>query len=1707
MENQVESPDLSASNQSKVNDDLDPPILMPEEYLRSMGKSFKSTIFPQKNSQSDPGMLFRSLRAMLNSLIFTADSPSIAMSHRIAACHTLSGFLEECLKSPFLYIQQLGFSQDTGETIFSIYLDRFNDCPAKPMRQLLSTLAASISGNPDTKVARYLHGKVLETLLLLIFNKDSSSKIRPACQGLALFLRKRVLTVEDVIYAIRDLQLGVDVPTLKGPDQIELWETYVETFTLGALRRMAETDMGPAVGGMLSTFFGLLMQNGSPQQDFFHSATSFPLWVVPVKRVVKEQPNVMDNLQHHLFPDLLKLNRPSFIQFMGSLPLKNLILGKSLGGDDTEVSLLFCLLQVGRELGLIGAPGNVSSKIESDRLAIHDGVFGHYLGHATSRVRIAALSILISTTSITKPFSEAALSSLQQYLPQLHADIDAKFRNDVLSLSRKLVFRLRASTSYLVRLEQQQVKAAEPVDMTLRQIRFQISFCQWYVNFLTFELRSTASYQRHIVALKALMILLRSDVEKTPNQNQITAINGRLMWLPGIQIFRPVLVRMLFDLIVDPFDDVRLTATMLLDLAPEESLLGRSDASEQNSKDVQDVRLLTILQQAEGMMRRTGRADHSDGVARLYQILFTKCEFGKSNKWWQSRSAIVDHILVELERGVQVAKMNLRLAVSSAPIHGYLIALRYIVSQPDFYSLIEESENTYTSWRSIQDRIMKFSRDIWESSWGILCIESPEGHEEDEDDDLDIGVKDTLSFSWRAVKESRFASSFLVSLIRSDEDSSLLQAIVSNSSYGPNSENDGLGFEDFKSVGGLCFTQLAELRHRGAFSTVSSTFASCCQRCIKSDDKSVAGLPFSWYQDTLKAIDDQAAQLTRRSAGLPALITGILSASPLGKFFNNVLSDLIGISSIVVTSPTSNEGLRLPQVHALNCLKDIVVHTKLGPNTDTHSSQLLDLAIKSLGSSVWAIRNCGMMLFKALIDRMSYNEGSGPESSIVTPSPRLSFDKYAHISKALSSLFKQRTHESSDKNSVRGCKNMADEELMNELVFPALEIASRTKFSDDQVLAVKQKVLRDLDSNIWLIRTKASRTYAILTKEMDAVQAISEMLLFSQKTSNALHGRLICIKELIQRLSLSRIQEWEARTFGLLLDSTKLVLPRRSCINPDTEKQGRQTKYSPFTVAAFIDVVNMMLERNLLASEVSTLNDYLELLEKSGYIRAVQELFTSLDSRQRDSFNNITQSLVIGHEDQSSSHAATPSLRIAVISSLVFLSLLRDGEKDLLSIVDPLIEIDLDAACKVIDQLVGISSQRREFDLNLCNLFTRIILGHSPTDVQSSAINGLAFILDSHLVQPKDGVLLESWIQEKKSLLLERILSRDHSSPMLFDADLRLRGCLLALVWQSHADLGSISNLAGDITAWISLLRFAGDERSDFSTRFSAAISLKAFLLGIQKRKTTSKHHPILLQVYLTLYDVMNDDDEEIRDVGAAVASVVVVDDASEGTMPLNPLAASPQLLDFLTKNFSNSPDLMRAAITRLSGSSNAPNSPTNTKTDPLTLPSAPDLLQQAQQEDTSLFVEEKQNLFIDPVLEIAKWSNLLTHLSLPPSTSPPPTLLISPFKLYIHTGLHALKTTLASTPPSGPLGWTSKPETFVLGLRFLHAAGVGLCWAEKEKEKEGVEMGDGWVVGVREVLGGILEEGGRKGVHPAWLEIVGEVLEGRLAIGVAPPS
>lgn len=73
---------------------------------------------------------------------------------------------------------------------------------------------------------------------------------------------------------------------------------------------------------------------------------------------------------------------------------------------------------------------------------------------------------------------------------------------------------------------------------------------------------------------------------------------------------------------------------------------------------------------------------------------------------------------------------------------------------PNFHSLISEDSDP-NAWRSVHDRIVSICDKVWQEVKPVLCIDSPEGHTDEPTEDISVGPKDILSYSWRALRESR----------------------------------------------------------------------------------------------------------------------------------------------------------------------------------------------------------------------------------------------------------------------------------------------------------------------------------------------------------------------------------------------------------------------------------------------------------------------------------------------------------------------------------------------------------------------------------------------------------------------------------------------------------------------------------------------------------------------------------------------------------------------------------------------------------------------------------------------------------------------------------------------------------------------------------------------------------------------------------------
>lgn len=263
-----------------------------------------------------------------------------------------------------------------------------------------------------------------------------------------------------------------------------------------------------------------------------------------------------------------------------------------------------------------------------------------------------------------------------------------------------------------------------------------------------------------------------------------------------------------------------------------------------------------------------------------------------------------------------------------------------------------------------------------------------------------------------------------------------------------------------------------------------------------------------------------------------------------------------------------------------------------------------------------------------------------------------------------------------------------------------------------------------------------------------------------------------------------------------------------------------------------------------------------------------------------------------------------------------------------------------------------------------------------------------------------------------------------------------------------------------------------------------------------------------LLGVYIALYDLLLDDDEDVRDKAAAVASVFLSTSINCAGIPnifLMPPAASLSLLQYFTTELNESLLLFAEAAYRLTGTCSLfKRGPVEitmpgvngieiknglgkaSHTDQISsvfIQPAQDVMHKARRQDNALFVEEKQNLFVDPVKEAENWALVLMN-----STQFEKVISItSAIENWTIQGLEVLIE--SANEEDGPLGWSTKPDVFTLGMRILLAAKVQIHWFQDGLHRESL------LNNILGLLRTLLDIGTEKLLNGIWLRQIENIL------------
>lgn len=312
------------------------------------------------------------------------------------------------------------------------------------------------------------------------------------------------------------------------------------------------------------------------------------------------------------------------------------------------------------------------------------------------------------------------------------------------------------------------------------------------------------------------------------------------------------------------------------------------------------------------------------------------------------------------------------------------------------------------------------------------------------------------------------------------------------------------------------------------------------------------------------------------------------------------------------------------------------------------------------------------------------------------------------------------------------------------------------------------------------------------------------------------------------------------------------------------------------------------------------------------------------------------------------------------------------------------------------------------------------------------------------------------------------------------DAALAALGKITAEVWLSWQLVGG-----GDIWAvWcldelVKQIRLAAHEDMSYPAREAALAAMKALapVLGFSRLPDWQSRPDTLRGAYFALYDMLNDDEEDIRDDAAAAACRVLGE-----KVRLSPLKTGEALAARMAHELGASGGFFEDVVGRLTGG----------------VKDVGVALEEALRTDTILFAREKQNLFVDRALEAERWAAVLRTCDVEDGTEER-----SGFVFWVISALMVLTSKVEELGNEGALGWISDEEVFVLGVRVLEGlkAVVGwngrgdvedVVWARVERAGRELEAAlvrvEGHELWVRRLRENIADHATSLGNHPAVL-------------------
>jgi hypothetical protein len=662
------------------------------------------------------------------------------------------------------------------------------------------------------------------------------------------------------------------------------------------------------------------------------------------------------------------------------------------------------------------------------------------------------------------------------------------------------------------------------------------------------------------------------------------------------------------------------------------------------------------------------------------------------------------------------------------------------------------------------------------------------------------------------------------------------------------------------------------------------------------------------------------------------MICAVLSADDL-PFFSIVYDDLrTAASQSQHTDIADAKSNLLPQVHALNCLKDIITNSRFRTCTERYLTELLEMSSRCLISQVWPIRNSGLMLLRACMHRLSSSPATQPGPTTITREQPIDV------------TIRLLQHDQGDSSDGRH---------EPEAVFAGLDLAMHVARASKNPERLEHYISRHLSSRVWTVREHAAKLLgariATTTRAEDrrSYPRLSQLTPEKDCSQNEIHGYLMLLRYVFD--------EFSDQSDGRSCEAVARVAFE---IGVEIAKGDRRS--SPYVKVAVLKVTNRVLLYFLRRSHKGFLavgSNSMKLLKMDSDDPA----YTFF--RREKLLSEITAHF--DHDNYASDKDDAHSLqRDAVIQELVR---------------------DRDAALYVVET---IHSFLRDEIRTVEAILVKVACYTTDVEVKAAAMLASAKVLEFPEDRPLETQCLDLF---RGSIKADSHLERDYLL-----AFTRLEGCLL------HHDLlvrrpQESENVKGRLRGWLSMLKVAAADDLEVDTRENAAITLQGFCLrraDMIVQSAFRENHgfaTVALDIFLLVYDQLNDDDDVIGNRATQTALALIQKwepdsqsgDERDKKYPerLCRVASRQKMFDLMFAQFPESPQFFEVALQRLVIGSRYQL--------PLGGSLIPDLFRLTVQQRldrikasmSDLFVEEKQNLYLDEYEEIQTWGKHLSPL------------------------------------------------------------------------------------------------------------------------------